>query len=374
MDEPPSDPRVLFLYRDSALRREGLASPEGAPARYSLFGLDELRASGMNARHNLVQECAPGRSARGAASLTNRALSVSGGYGGDFASVLACRREISAADLVLSTVDTLGLPLMLLQRARVIARTPVVYVSVGLLDRMSRLQRPGMLRRYREAVGLARAVIAYGHAEAAELREWLSPLPSAPPVHFVPFGVDTEAFVPLDLEPDVDVVSVGADPKRDLSMLARVARATPSLSYRVVAAPGQGAELTDLANAELRTGVPFAKIPRLLGSGRVVLLPVRENSYSGATTTLLQAMAMAKPVVVSRTSAISEGYALVDGETCRLVPPGDTASHGAAVRELLNDPAAAEELGRRARAHVTRALAWGAYVDRVRAVIVAAAT
>ena len=63
-----------------------------------------------------------------------------------------------------------------------------------------------------------------------------------------------------------------------------------------------------------------------LASARVVALPVRDNSYSGATTTLLQAMAMAKPVVVSRTAAIAAGYELEDGVNCRLVEPGDGAA------------------------------------------------
>ena len=50
---------------------------------------------------------------------------------------------------------------------------------------------------------------------------------------------------------------------------------------------------------------------RLLAA-RVVALPVRENSYSGATTTLLQAMACGKPTVVTRTAAIARGYELED--------------------------------------------------------------
>ena len=62
---------------------------------------------------------------------------------------------------------------------------------------------------------------------------------------------------------------------------------------------------------------------RRLEEARVVALPVLDNSYSGATTVLLQAMALAKPVVVTRTKAIASGYGLVDGENCRLVEPGD---------------------------------------------------
>ena len=74
-----------------------------------------------------------------------------------------------------------------------------------------------------------------------------------------------------------------------------------------------------------------------LERARVVALPVRDNSYSGATTVLLQAMALGKPVVVTRTAAIATGYGLVDGENVRLVAPGDAAAFGRAVVELLRD-------------------------------------
>ena len=72
-----------------------------------------------------------------------------------------------------------------------------------------------------------------------------------------------------------------------------------------------------------------------LAQARVVALPVSDNSYSGATTVLLQAMAMGKPVVVSRTDAIAEGYELEDGVNCRLVKPGDAQGLERAVLETL---------------------------------------
>ena len=85
-----------------------------------------------------------------------------------------------------------------------------------------------------------------------------------------------------------------------------------------------------------------------LPDARVVALPVRDNAYSGATTTLLQAMALAKPVVVSRTAAIADGYWLEDGTNVRLVPPGDDAAFCGGER-------AARRAGRRGRARPARA-------------------
>jgi glycosyltransferase involved in cell wall biosynthesis len=119
--------------------------------------------------------------------------------------------------------------------------------------------------------------------------------------------------------------------------------------------------------------VPFGEMRGRLARARVVALPVRENLYSGATTTLLQAMAMGKPVVVSRTAAIAEGYGLEDGVTCRLVAPGDEAAFAAAVKALIDDPSEAAALGARARERVERQLDWGRYVDAIANVVAGAA-
>jgi len=87
---------------------------------------------------------------------------------------------------------------------------------------------------------------------------------------------------------------------------------------------------------------------------------VRGNSYSGATTTLLQAMAMGKAVVVSRTDAIAHGYELEDGYNCRLVEPGDAGAFERALLETLTG-ARADSLGTRARETVERSLSWERY-------------
>jgi glycosyltransferase involved in cell wall biosynthesis len=111
----------------------------------------------------------------------------------------------------------------------------------------------------------------------------------------------------------------------------------------------------------LEVDIPFGRVRECLLSARVVALPVRENSYSGATTTLLQGMACAKPVVVSRTGAIARGYHLDDAANCRLVPPGDVDAFEHAVLDMLGDPSRAEALGRRARDTVERHLTWTRY-------------
>ena len=360
--------RVFFAYRDAPERRAALARPHLAPERYRLFGLDEIASRGAIVRHNL-EHGRPARWSRAADKGLNRIVYGLGGYGGDFASLFPLLRTINASDVVFSTVDTVGIPLVLLRRAGVVRR-PIVYTAIGLPERLVRLRGKRTRRLYRSALLGTRAVVSYARSEAEWLRDWLGP---RSPVVFVPFGVDTDAFKPQpDVQPDVDVVSIGADPRRDFDLLLTIARRQPDRSFWIVSSRDNARGLASLPeNVRLETDIPLEQVRDRLARARVVALPVRENSYSGATTTLLQAMAMGKPVVASRTDAIATGYELVDGVNCRLVPPGDADVFERTLLDVLAGADAAGALGTRARETVERSLSWERYTNALWELLVA---
>ena len=72
----------------------------------------------------------------------------------------------------------------------------------------------------------------------------------------------------------------------------------------------------------------------------------------GMSMSLLEAMAMGKPVVATRVGGNPE--IIAEGATGVLVPPRDALALVKAVRRLLDDPAVAERMGRAARARVER--------------------
>jgi len=364
-------PTAFFLYRDSPLRREALRLGSGSGERYSLYGLDEVVAAGFDVRHNLEAGFEAGIAASSAGSLLHRGVSLLGGYSGDFRGVLGCRRELNRADVVFSTVDTVGIPATLLARSGLV-RPPIVYAAIGLPERLAQLRSERARQLYRGAFRRLHAIVAYGAGEVSALREWLGA--DGPPVVFVPFGVDTGYFRPdSSREPAVDVLSVGADPRRDHELLVEIARAHPEWSFLVVAARENAGTLESApSNVRVELDVPLSVVRDHLLAARVVALPVRDNSYSGATTVLLQSMASGKPVVVSRTAAIADGYHLASGENCVLVAPGDGAALGEAVAGLLADPARAAAIGAAARETVERHLAWTRYGHAIRGLLLSA--
>ena len=365
-------PTVFFAFRDAPERRAALLAPQSLD-HYRLFGLDELARRGVRVRHNLEQDRRPPLWARMADRTINTLLDRFGGYGGDFASVLPALRVANAAEVVFSTVDTVGIPLMLLKRAGLL-RPPLVYVAVGLPERLAQLRGNPARRLYAAALRRTQAIVSYSRREADSLQSWLGR--GAPRVLFVPFGVDVNAFRPdREREPGVDVLSVGADPRRDLDLLTVVASHRPELSFGIVTTADRARSLRGVpANVVIETDLSLNEVRARLAAARVVALPVRDNTYSGATTVLLQAMAMGKPVVVSRTDAIARGYGLEDGVNCRLVEPGDPEAFERIVVETLAGAEAAVSLGLRARETVERCFSWERYTDALWKILSAASS
>jgi glycosyltransferase involved in cell wall biosynthesis len=93
--------------------------------------------------------------------------------------------------------------------------------------------------------------------------------------------------------------------------------------------------------------IPFDDVPRYLIAADVVAIPQRDtpDTIGQVPAKLFDAMALGRPIVSTRVSMIPE---ILDG--CGVVvAPGDVVALREALRALLDAPAAAQALGRRAR-------------------------
>lgn len=106
---------------------------------------------------------------------------------------------------------------------------------------------------------------------------------------------------------------------------------------------------------------------RTLLSASVFALPAREE---GLPVALLEAMAYGLPVVASPVGGIPD--VLEDGRQGFLVPPDDEAALAERILTILDDPALARELGRRARADAQARFAVDVVASRIGDVLEAA--
>jgi glycosyltransferase involved in cell wall biosynthesis len=115
----------------------------------------------------------------------------------------------------------------------------------------------------------------------------------------------------------------------------------------VDAASGWGSRYGASSRLKIVGEIPFDDVPRFLAAADVVAVPQRATSDTRGQVPakLVDAMAMARPIVATAVSMIPE---MLDG--CGVVvPPDDPPALAKAIGGLLADPPRAEDLGRRAR-------------------------
>lgn len=189
-------------------------------------------------------------------------------------------------------------------------------------------------------------------------------------VTLVPFMVDTTFFSPqpqpLPSSPPV-VCSAGLE-FRDYGTLVEAIR---SLDARVVlaAASPWSKRKSELDGMHLPGHVEVVRLDlhqlrQLYAEASIVVMPLYEVDFQAGVTTLLEAMAMGKSIVCTRTTGQTD--VVTDGVTGVYVPVGDAVAMHAALRDLLADPARAATLGSAARDWVVEHADIDVYVELLR--------
>lgn len=98
---------------------------------------------------------------------------------------------------------------------------------------------------------------------------------------------------------------------------------------------------------------PEHVVAEMMGEATLFVLPsiiAKDGQMEGIPVVLMEAMASSKAAVSTSISGIPE--LVEDGVTGLLVPPGDAQALAAAMRTLLEDPARAQQMGRRGQEKV----------------------
>jgi len=134
--------------------------------------------------------------------------------------------------------------------------------------------------------------------------------------------------------------------------LLEAARSVPELPLLVAGEGSARAELEalarDLPHVRFVGQLDDEALAAAIRGARCVVVPSR--SYETFGLSALEALARARAVVASAIGALPE--LVTSEENGLLVPPGDAPALAAALRRLANEPALAEELGKRGRARV----------------------
>jgi len=156
-------------------------------------------------------------------------------------------------------------------------------------------------------------------------------------------------------------------PVKDHATLLRAAATLAGVHLAIAGRGEEEAKLRALA-AELGLGPRLHllglrdDVPRLHGAADVFVQPSRSE---GLPLAILEAMGAGLPVVATRVGGVHE--AVLEGETGRLVAPGDPDALAAALRPLLEAPALRARLGRAGAERAEREFSLRAMTEAYRA-------
>ncbi len=185
-------------------------------------------------------------------------------------------------------------------------------------------------------------------------------------VHVIYNGIDTEVFRPqpeITRDPWQLITTASADqPLKGTQYLipafATLCQQFPDLKLVFVGRPKHGGATERLierlgvgSRIRFLHGVSAARFRTLYAQSALAVVP---SEYEGFGFPAGEAMATGTPVVSTDGGALPE----VVGDAGRIVPAKNPAALALAVGELLADPAAREDLGRRGRQRILKRFCW----------------
>ena len=94
-------------------------------------------------------------------------------------------------------------------------------------------------------------------------------------------------------------------------------------------------------------GYKYPELRQLYAESKIVVIPLYQNDFQAGITSILEAMAMGKPLILTRT--IGQTDTIIDGETGIYVEPGDSVGLQQKIQFLLDNEAERRRLGQNAR-------------------------
>lgn len=335
--------------------------------------LDRLVESGQRPRADYVvlgqrldADVVDVRRALASSGLIGRLLLRLGGAGGLLA--YYCVRHRSRYEVILTDGEQVGLPYAMWCRLvgrRRTAHVMIVHIlSTPTKSRLVRLFRLGpLIDKY----------IVYSSRQGQLLIEDLGV--SADRVSVIPFMVDTQFFVPPRQGGAGRLICSAGLERRDYATLVEAVEGVDAEVVIAAASPWsrQSDKSSTLAvpdNVRF-CSLDLAELRDLYASAAFVVMPLVEVDFQAGITSILEAMAMARPVLCSRTAGQTD--TIMDGETGWYVTPGDPAALRSKIVDLLDDSAEVERIGAAARQWVVQHADIEVYADRI-AEVAAAAT
>ena len=243
-------------------------------------------------------------------------------------------------------------------------RTRPGHVLIG--HRLSPRKKRWLMRRLQSKMD---AIFLYATTQKAYAEDILR-IPAAK-LRLIPFHADARFYHPMPRAAVEHRISSAGLELRDYPTLIEAVRGLDVEVCLAAASPwskrrNETAERVLPPNVSAR-GYSYRELRDLYASSQFVVVPLYENDFQAGVTTVLEAMAMGKAVIVTRTSGQRD--VIEHNVNGVYVPPGDVLALRDAIVSLLERPEEAARLGDNARRTIESAMSLDLWAHRIADVV-----
>lgn len=269
-------------------------------------------------------------------------------------------RRLRGYDVVFTNGENVGIPLALLLKS--VRRRPG-HVTIGHRLSTGKKRLFFSLLKVHDQID---RILLYATRQKEYAQSTLG-LP-AKKLRLIAFQADQRFFHPTVAQEITGQICAAGLEWRDYPTLIEAVGGRPDVSVKLAAASPWSKHVDETEGRTLPANVDarrydYAALRDLYARSQVVIVPLYETDFQAGITTILEAMAMGKPVVATRTTGQTDS--IIDGVNGVLVPVGDAAALREAIDRLLCDANLRETLGRAARAWVEDHATLDLWVEKV---------
>lgn len=244
----------------------------------------------------------------------------SSGFGFKMDQALCLLPIINSYDAIISTVDSAGLPFLLLKKLGLF-RKPIIYCSIDFAHRLDN-KKNLLFNLYKSLLQKASLILCYSHGEVKILKKYNKN------VFFIKIGTDINYYKDVKrhkkMKSKVKILSFGRDSSRDYKTLIDAVEGEKDKEVTIVCGRENLNRMTVPDNINIEIDLPAAKLKEEIAKADIVVIPTLKVGRAAGQLSMLDSFASSKPTIISNIESLLKTYDLKPSRDCIIYEPGNT--------------------------------------------------
>jgi glycosyltransferase involved in cell wall biosynthesis len=237
-------------------------------------------------------------------------------------------------DVLITSADSAGLPILALKKYRLLNK-PVVYITSGLAGALINKKNTYIYKFYRDLLGQANVLVCYSQVEKEFFIKYTNLKKSQ--LKFVSLGVDYEYFRPKkNIKKDI-ICAVGLDSCRDYKTLFEAVKDL-NIKVEIVCHTENIKNLSVPKNVKVHTLISISEVRKIYQRSIISVIPSYEKFRSTGQIVYLESASAHIPIIATKVKGLSTAFELKDNVHLLYSKEQDAQDLKEKISLLLNSP------------------------------------